>query len=190
MTGPEMFFWIVAAVVTAYALIKWWERATARAIATAKEAEEDRHYEAKLQREDAEMRKMLELAVYARANLAPGPLQEQAVSFTGSSNMGVQCFNDNLRISLFNARGPKPDADGAVDIFAPEHTKVIDITVRELSDGDLLAVFLEVVHAPSILGAPDVDSLMDGWRYRWSESELTAIRAMAEQIRRQKLLVT
>jgi hypothetical protein len=49
---------------------------------------------------------------------------------------------------------------------------------------DLLAVFLEVVHAPPILGAPNVAELMDGWRYRCSESELIQIRAMAEEIKR------
>src|SRR5882672_8807259 len=130
MTGLVMFFWIVAAVITAYALIKWWERATARAIVAAKEAEEDRRYEARLAREDAEMRKLLDLATFAHKHLHTGPLQEMATDFTGSTSLTVQCFDDSLRISLFNARGPKPDADGAVDIFAPEHTKVIDTTVR------------------------------------------------------------
>ena len=82
---------------------------------------------------------MLELATVAHERLHDGPLQEAAVAFTGCRSMGVQCFDDSLRVSLFNARGPKPDVDGAVDIFAPEHTKVIDVTVPELADGDLLA---------------------------------------------------
>lgn len=185
MTGPEMFFWIVVAVLTAYALIKWWERATA----AAKEAEEDRLYDEKYAREDAAMRKLLEMAPLAHKHLRSGPLQELAVDFTGSTSLIVNCFDDSLRIILFNARGPKPDADGAVDIFAAEHRKVIDTTVRELSDGDLLAVFLDVVGAAPILGAADVDSLMDGWRYRYSESVLTQIRAMADDIQRRKLLV-
>jgi hypothetical protein len=184
MTGLEMFFWIIAAILTAVALIRWWDRAKARAIAAAQEAEETRVYEARLAGEDAEMRKLLELGTFAYEHLHDGPLQKMAVDFTGSRGMSVQCFDDSLRISLFNARGPKADADGAVDIFAPEHTKVIDTRARELSGGDLFAVYLEAMHAHPILGAPDVDSLMDGWRYRYSESELTQIRAMAEEIRR------
>jgi hypothetical protein len=186
MTGPEMFFWIVAAVLTAYALIKWWERS----IAAAKEAEEDRLYDEKCTREDVGMRKLLGLAPLAYKHLHSGPLQELAVNFTGFAGLMVQCFDDSFRISVFNARGPKPDANGEVDIFAAEHRKVVDTTVRELSDGDLLAVFLNVVGAPPILGAADVDSLMDGWRHRYSESELTQIRAMAEDIKRRKLLMT
>lgn len=78
-----------------------------------------------------------------------------------------------------------------MDIFAAEHTKVINTTVRELSDGDLLAVFLDIVGAPPILGVADEErlmELMDGWRHRYSESELTQIRAIAEDIRRRKLL--
>ncbi|QOZ33216.1 hypothetical protein [Bradyrhizobium sp. CCBAU 53421] len=87
-------------------------------------------------------------------------------------------------ISLFNARRPKMDADGQVDIFAPEHTKVIKTTAPELADGDLLAVYLQAIHAPPILGTPDVDKLMNLWRRGYSQSELTQIRAIAEEIKR------
>jgi hypothetical protein len=184
MTGLEMFFWIVAAVLTAYALIKWWERTTA----AAKEAQEERLYDEKCAREDAGMRKLLGMAPLALKHLHSGPLQELAVDFTGDAGLMVQCFDDSFRISVFNARGPKPDANGEVDIFAAEHTKVVDTTVRELSDGDLLAVFLNVVGAPPILGAADVDNLMDGWRYRYSESVLKQISAMAAEIQRRNLL--
>lgn len=103
MTGPEMFFWIVAAVLTAYALIKWWERGTA----AAKEAEEDRRYDAERAREDAVMQKVLLMAPLAYKHLRSGPIQEQAVDFTGHASLIVTCFDDSLRISLFNAKWPE-----------------------------------------------------------------------------------
>lgn len=188
MTGLEMFFWIVVAIITAVALIRWWDRAKARAIAAAQEAEETRAYEAARAREDAEMRKLLELGTFAHENLNDGPLQQMALDFTGHRSVMVQCFDDSLRVSLFNARGPKIDSNGEVDIFAPEHTKVIDTRAEDLADGDLFAVYLEAMQAPPSLGPPDVEHLMDGWRHRYSVSQLTQLRAMAAEIKRRRRL--
>ena len=58
MTGPTMFFWIVAAILTAYGLIKWWERAIARAAEAAKEAEETRKWEADRAKQEREVHQL------------------------------------------------------------------------------------------------------------------------------------
>jgi hypothetical protein len=71
MTGPTMFFWSVAAIITAYGLIKWWERAIARAAEAAKDAEETRKWEADRAKQAREVHDLMALRSRAEQSDLP-----------------------------------------------------------------------------------------------------------------------
>jgi hypothetical protein len=192
MTGLEMFFWVVAAIVTAYGLIKWWERATARAAEAAKEAEETRKWEAGRAKQAREVHDLMALRKVAEQSELPRERIPEEIDGYHVSSMDIETYilddNDNsvaidpiVKVRRYYCAHDMLDDDGAVTgAFDPRRVRSEQYALRDLPDGELLAAF---VHASSDISVSVSLGTFEGFQ----DYELEESRVAAAEIKRRGL---